>query len=377
MQCACSLFRPTVLFLSVAYLVMALVCTSCERQPPGAEGEPAIATDEAAIGTETRLTSAAVPAPETPAAGLVPQDDDDDPGAPACLPLSDTVPGWIKTHAIRVEPVEEYLRRLSDSCAVAQMRPYDIVDVAACTYEKRAGNRRWCFSVRLFRCHSSADAYGLCSTQRLGTRTGTTSLMWTDRTNDGFVLHAGRSDYYIRVSAGPADDEMLLPQAEQFIGRILLALPKTDPPPLVRTLPSEARQAGRTWFAPTCVPLTAPGARLLTAEQAAALDDILGTSRARGLAAAAYQNDSAEPPDIVWLIEYRTPGDARSAYARYKNLLDRRAAIAASTPAVPDALLLSPVGRFLAGSWSPEEESVMHVLPVLQATLTALAGRPE
>jgi hypothetical protein len=357
--------------------MLAFFATSCKRQPAATEDEPAFATDETAADTKTRLANTTVTARELPAAGLVPQDDGDDPDAPACLPHSDTVPGWIKTRAIRIEPGEEHLQRLSDSLAAARMRPYGIIDVATCTYEKQAGNLPWRLSVTLLRCNSSADAFGLCSTQCLGSRLGHARRIWAGRENDEYVLHAWRSDYYLRVMAGPADNETLLAQAEQFIGRILLALPKTDPPLLVRTLPTEARLGDKTWFAPTCLPLTAPGARLLTAQQAAALDDILGTCGARGLAAAAYRSDPADPPNIVWLIEYPAPGDARSAYARYKNRLDRQAASAATTPFLPDALLLSPVGRFLAGSWSPEEESLMHVLPLLEATLSRLAGQPE
>jgi hypothetical protein len=293
------------------------------------------------------------------------------------LPHSDTVPGWIKTRAIRIDPGEKHLQSLSDSHTAARMRPYGIIDVATCTYEKQAGSRRWRLSVRLLRCNSPAGAFGLCSTQRQGTKLGRAHRIWADRKNNDFLLHAWRSDCYLRVTAGPADDETLLPQARQFVGRILLTLPKVDPPLLVRTLPSESRQTDRIWYAPTCLPLTASGTRLLTTEQATALDNILNTSRARGLAAAEYLSEPSEAPNVVWLIEYGTPGDARSAYARYKNLLDRQAGAAALTTSAPDALLLSPVGRFLAGSWSPEAESVMHVLPLLRATLSRLAGQPE
>ncbi|UCG33424.1 MAG: hypothetical protein JSU68_02090 [Phycisphaerales bacterium] len=377
MRSACSLSPLIATWLPAAFLVTNLFVSACNRQPTPTEDEPAAIAEEAGTGTETHLASTTATAPEMLASGLVARDDDDDPRAPACLPHSDTVPGWVKTQAIRIESGERYLQNLPDSYAASHMRPYGIMDVATCTYEKQAGNRPSRLAVELLRCRSSADAYGLCSTQRLGRDLGHAHRVWADRQDDYYLLHAWRSDYYLRATATPADGETPLSQARQFMGRILLALPKADPPLLVRTLPSEVRQADRIWFAPTCLPLAASGARLLTAEQAVALDDILRMPRARGLAAAAYQSDPAEPPNIVWLIEYPTPGDARSAYARYKNALDRQAGAAMSTPSVPAAVLLSPIDRFLAGSWSPEEESAMHVLPLVRATLSKLAERPE
>ena len=347
--------------------------SACKDEAPVAEeGEPAVGQSDAAEPAETRLADTKLGEPEPPAGKLIPDDENDDAGAPACLPRSDSVAGWIKTNAVRLEPGAAYLQRLQDSNRAAELSPYRILEMARCTYEKTNQGVRFQVTLELLRCASPSDAFGLWSTQRTGEAVGNTGRLWANTSEDLYLLQAWQSDYYLRAEARPVSEARLSAEAERLVGRILLALPQAELPAQVRYLPSSGQLAGQQWFARSCRSLAGPGARLLTPEQAGALDRTLALGRARGLAVAAYQEDQQEPPNYVWLLECATPADAQTAYGQYKSAVDGLAAGDRSVPPVPPALLLSPVGRFLGGSWSPEQESEMHVLPACRLKLSKL-----
>jgi hypothetical protein len=88
------------------------------------------------------------------------------------------------------------------------------------------------------------------------------------------------------------------------------------------------------------------------------LSSILGLGPETLMAISQYDVPQGRRPDTVWLIRYPTPEAARDAQARYVRLLESDTSGHARSTSV-----LDPHGRFLAGTWSAEEESLIFVLP--------------
>jgi hypothetical protein len=317
---------------------------------------------------QTQLAEATLPAA---AAGRqpVPLDEQDDPAAPACLPRSDVVAGWIKTRPARVTPAGQYIRSLDDSLRAAKLRRYRIVEATYCLYEKIIGGARFSLEMEMLRCESPDDAFGLYSTQRQGGPVGHTGRAWACKTGDSYRLYAWQADYMVRAEVRPASDYRIMADAERLLARLLLALPEVEPPKLVRYLPASGGNLEARWFARSCASLVGPLAEVVPAEKTGVLDEVLGMDRAAGIAVAAYDADQEDPPDYIWLVEYGSAADAEQAYQRYRSAAEQAASEKGAASGPPATLLMSPVGRFLAGSWSPEQESVMHLLPVCRTTI--------
>ena len=84
------------------------------------------------------------------------------------------------------------------------------------------------------------------------------------------------------------------------------------------------------------------------------------------LLAAAYQQPGLAGLNYVWLARYPTPAEAKQAYDRYQHAITR----AKPQSALANTLLAAPHGEILAGTWTADRESLMHILPELATRLT-------
>ena len=361
--------RICVLMSGIACVCLSLGIPACKEQATPQQAEtPADQAD----ATSARTASATLESPPPRADRLIPDDDNDQPGAPAFLPRSDTVAGWIKTRAVWLQTARQFLESLEDSDRRAEMAPYRIMDAARCGYEMDVDGTRWSLEVCVLRCRTPDDAFGLFATQRTGRPVGATAQVWCDEGPESLVLQAWQATCYLWAEARPADVERLLPEAEKLLARILLGLPAADPPPLLSHMPTRGRRAERMWFVRGARSLSAPGAALLTPAGADAVDGVLRLKAARGMVAASYEASPGEPPNNIWLVEYESPSDASAAYESYRRALALPPDRGGSAGRVPHTLMISPVGRFLAGSWSAEQESAMYLLPGMRSALSRL-----
>jgi hypothetical protein len=79
---------------------------------------------------------------------------------------------------------------------------------------------------------------------------------------------------------------------------------------------------------------------------------------------AAYRVRGAARPNLVWVVRYDSPDEARKAYDRYQGFLEK-----ATDRQSASTMVLKPSGRYLLGTWTAEEESLGPVLPKLKSNL--------
>ncbi|MGB9626635.1 MAG: hypothetical protein ACPMAQ_17405, partial [Phycisphaerae bacterium] len=163
------------------------------------------------------------------------------------------------------------------------------------------------------------------------------------------------------MTAAADDDHATLAAAARLLrARLLFAVPRADPPELLRLLPRDRLLPEREWLVRKGVALQLPGARELPAIDPERLDALLGLDGRAWLAVAAYEVAPAEPPNYVWVARYPDTASAQQAFERYQAELDQP-----EDEVDHNTMLAGPRGRFIAGTWTADQESVQHLLPRL------------
>jgi len=332
----------------------AVVLIGCNQQPT----EPAATQPTAAPLTQRPAPPTTLPASVTPS-----QDDLDDPDAPTFLPKSNVVGTWVKHRAVRVAipgELEELFSR--DASALEDFR---VKLAASCVYRRIVNDQAELAYVEFVETHDLHDAFGILTVHSTGPETvDIGGLTRVDRTN-GYHLHCWKGRYYVHVYGFVTDDPMFPKALQDLARRITFEMPATSQPPLIEVLPDEQRVEHKLWLVRSARSLTVTDAAEVPCGDANQVDELLGLNKDVLLLVAAYQQPGLAGLNYVWLARYPTPADAEQASKRYQ------LAIAQAKPqsALANTLLVAPHGGTLAGTWTADRESLMHVLPELATRL--------
>jgi len=299
--------------------------------------------------------------------GLAPgADERDAPNAPAVLPRSHEFGGWVKHEPVRVVGPDALDSLVADETMRKAMNSYRLKSVAHCVYRYVPPKEAvpLLLDVLWVEAFDADDAFGLFSVMAPPPRglNADGSQTAERRLADGpLQLFGWQGVVCVRMTAAEDDDRATLAAAARILrARLLFAIPRADPPELLRLLPRDRLLPEREWLVRKAVALQLPGAAELPAIDPERLDALLGLDGRAWLAVAAYEVGPAEPPNYVWIVRYPDAASAEQAFERYQAELDQP-----EDEVDRNTMLAGPRGRFVAGTWTADQESVQHLLPRL------------
>ncbi len=218
----------------------------------------------------------------------------------------------------------------------------------------------------------STDAFGLATcmmpVQPRDTLVGSMSSLET--VEDGQVVHGWQGNYFVHVVSRRLAGPEPRVSVEKLAAALVRPIPTAEPPRLLGYFPTGQRIPGRTWVTRKHLGVLPP-----EVQKQALRGSALETTKSLGLGAdtvmavVAYNPGEGEAPNYVWLVEYPTNQDAMRALGRYKNLLRK----IKPTPLVLMDMARDadgkPVGRYLGGTWTADQESIMNILPEIVGRL--------
>lgn len=360
--------RTGILRTAAGFLLLA--AAACERDTPSSPPFPPSATKRAS--PPARATPALVPSvPDAASIRLPPgADDRDAPNAPAILPRSYDMAGWIKHEPVRVALPNELALLIADDGVRAAMESFLLKSVAHCVYRYAPPDTTapLLLDVLWVQALDSDDAFGLFSVLAAPPRglnaDGSQTAERRDSDNT-FRLFGWQGTVCMQMTVLSDDSRATLAAAARLLrAKLLFSVPRADPPELLRRLPREQLLPEREWLVRKAVALQLPGAAELPAVAPQALDAVLGLDGDVLLAIAAYEVAPGETPNYVWVAQYPEPATAAEAIERYQARLDQP-----GDDVDRNTMLAGPRQRYIAGTWTADQESVQHLLPRLLATL--------
>jgi len=316
------------------------------------------------------------PADQPAASAPTPADDLDDPRAPRALPDSNDVAGWIKTHPIRVAGPDRpgQLVSLIPQLERRQtIQQYRLERASACTYEVD----KITADVLFLEMADPDDAFGLFSvwTSCVGKMIDAAGMMFEiNRNQEGYDIVGWQGTTCLAMNVTARAHQDAEKSAEQLARHILFNVPSTDPPFIIRAIPSAMLTNGKVWMVRRTTALTNSPVPLLADVAAADLDEVLGLTGAEKLWIAALGQPSPTTADnlpntatslptwshVIWVVRYAEAADANQAFSRYqKKLASPRTGLDHRT------IVREPVGTYLVGSWTADAEAAKPVLPAL------------
>ncbi len=341
----------------LATAVVALcVVAACERRPE--VSEPA----EEAAGEVTdayRLASDGVEGARP--RGSLPRatEEADAAGAPSFLPRGAAAGGWTRTQAVRAMELDVVRARFSPALDGAALG-----EAYACRYEADAGLM---VDVLVLRFAGSDEAYGAFSMMGRGEAERATRYVRVDEGADALTMYAWQGEWVAVLRGAPPARGELRRACARLLGRMLLPIPAADPPALLAALVPGGGVDVQPWpmRARSVRSLQPQIADVLSSAQAAALDEVLGLDGTAVLVTGQMSASEADEFNLIWLVAYPSGEAATAAWERYQEArLDGQRNL-------PTTILTDAAGRYLLGSWSPEQESTMHLLPRLRNALRA------
>jgi hypothetical protein len=282
----------------------------------------------------------------------------DDRGAPAAFPADDEVPGWRKRTGVRVAVGEEMAHLMSAESA-ARLVGFQLRQLSWAEYEYEDVDPPAAATVFLLETASLSDAFGVSTVLRdvsadaLFAMTIAHPIGWTICGASGRCVAVLACEWEEGSEAGALLRHLQEACAEP--GKIVVpldALPSTDPSP------------NGLWLVRRTSALAA-AAPDLPLEHADEIDQLLGLGQVDAwLLAASYPAPGGKRDNVVWVCSYPSADDASAAYLTYRNLMERRAPEWARSH-----FLKSPIGRYLLGTWTIEEESLAPLLDRIAARL--------
>lgn len=298
----------------------------------------------------------AAPAPTPPVAPPRPADADDDALAPGCLPKSGAAGDWVKVVPIKTYSAPELIKQLPAELA-ARAGTFGIKSAAGCAYARPAGGRHCHADVLLIEATRIDDAYGLMSIQSAAPESEIGGCFIRMETRDGLHCHAWQGLNYLHVWSVDTD-EMTAAAIRKLVQNIASRIQREDPPALLDALPRQNAIPGRRWLVRTLTALPPDGLGLSPAPDWAKLSEVMQLGPDTITAICQYEVPKGRRPDTVWVVAYSSVDAARDAYARYIRHLEQD-----TSPASLSTNVSEPRGRFLTGTWTTEEESILYVLP--------------
>lgn len=300
-------------------------------------------------GTTAQAPAAPVTAPKA-------ADADDDALAPGCLPKSGAAGDWVKVAPIETYSAAELIAKMPPELA-ARVKTFGIKSAAECTYARPAGGRHCQADVLLIEATRVDDAFGLMSIHSAAPESEIGGCFIRMDTKDGLHFHAWQGLNYLHVWSVDTD-EMTAAAMRKLVQNIASRIQREDPPALLDALPRQNAIPGRRWLVRTLTALPPDALGLSPAPDWAKLSDLMQLGPDTIVAICQYEVPKGRRPDTVWVAAYSSADAARDAYARYIRHLEQD-----SSPASLSTNVSEPRGRFLTGTWTTEEESILYVLP--------------
>ncbi len=335
--------------IAVFAIFVVFVNGACEKKSP----PPAPPTQAAPKKKKPAPPAAAAPAK-------------DDPATPAWLPDPEEIPGWVRSANVQALIPGEWDRLNSEELRRC-IGAYSIKTVLTFRYESvlpAPGGAIAEFA--LCQGASSTDVFGLATcmmpVQPRDTLVGSMSSLET--VEDGQVVNGWQGNYFVHVVSRRLAGPEPRVSVEKLAAALVRPITTAEPPRLLSYFPTGQRIPGRTWVTRKHLGVLPP-----EVQKQALRGSALETTKSLGLGAdtvmavVAYNPGKGEAPNYVWLVEYPTNQDAMRALGRYKNLLRK----IKPTPLVLMDMARDadgkPVGRYLGGTWTADQESIMNILP--------------
>ena len=295
-------------------------------------------------------------APVRPVEAPTPADASDDALAPSCLPRSGAAGDWTKVEPVHVVSVND-LAGLVPADTAARLTTFSIKSAARCVYARPAGARLSVAEVLLIEAARAEDAYGLLTVQSSAAETESGGCRIRAEAADGLALHAWQGVYYLRLRSVDGDAESAAAM-RKLLFNVASRIQREDLPTLLEALPTQSAISGKRWLVRRLSALPPDALGLSPSPDWQRIDDVLKLGNETLVAICQYEAPQARRPDTVWLISFPSVDAARDARARYARHLEQDDSRASESTS-----LLDPHGRFLVGTWTAEEESLLYILP--------------
>jgi len=302
----------------------------------------------------------------------IPVDDQDAPGSPPALPKSSRLGAWIKVRPVRLAAGEEIGAALGDARRAERLAGFRVERLATCAYRRRGDESDRTANLELFETVSAADALGMLLAESSGENhpagPGMIGFIRAQRQAGRAEWYGWQGYHYVHLWVNAEADPDLTKTVEQLLGDILLSTPGAPVPALLEFLPHDGRHPGQVWLVRSARALRGPSGPKLRWPDHQAADKLLGLRGDALMALGGYCVPGSEEVNYVFVVQYPTADEAQAAFGRLSHQ---------SGPLALPCLLTDPVGERLAGSFTPESESVAHVLPVARrGLLSAEGGQP-
>ncbi len=347
--------KLTNVILAVFAMSVLFVNGACEKKSP----PPTPPTQTAPQKSKQTPPTAADPAKDQSA-------------TPAWLPDPEEIPGWVRSGNVQALSSGQW-DQLDNEALKRCVGAYSIKTVLTFRYESvlpAPGGMIADFA--LCQASSSTDAYGLATCMMpVGPRdtlVGSMSSLETSET--GQIVSGWQGDYFVHVVSRRLDGPEPRVSVEKLAAALVRPIPTAERPRLLGYFPTAQRIPGRTWV--TCKHL---GILPPEVQKQALRGSALETTKSLGLGAetrmavVAYNAGEGESPNYVWLVEYPTHEDAISAIGRYKNMLRKIKPMPLVLMDMPRDADGKSVGRYLCGTWTADQESIMNILPEIVGKL--------
>lgn len=324
-----------------------LLFAACDNKPASSAG----ATNGSASSVASPSNIRSLPHPA---------DAEDDALAPGCLPRSGAAGDWTKVAPIKTFPASE-LSKLMPPEVAARCKTFGIKSAARCTYARPAGGRHCQADVLLIEATRVEDAFGLMSIHSSAPEEEIGGCIIRTSMKDGLHSHAWQGLNYLHVWSVDTD-EAAAAAVRKLVQNIASRIQREEPPALLEALPKQGAVPGKRWLVRNLTALPPEALGLTPSPDWERVSEAMSLAPDTIIAICQYEVPRARRPDTVWVAAYSSVDAARDAHARYSQFLERD-----KSPATLSTSVMDPQDRFLTGTWTAEEESMLYVMPrVLQ-----------
>lgn len=300
----------------------------------------------------------------TPRAALPPgADGRDAPGSPNFLPRSGDLDGWVKVEPVVAADATQVARIVSADAA-ARLKNFALDSAAACTYGfYHGGGEPLMIRLVAYSARSPDDGYGIATILSNAPQSescgGLCRVESQPRTR--YVVWQGRVAIDATADRG---GDVGRDDLRRFLLHIVSRIPRENPPAITLAMPTATSLPGRQWLVRHLAALDPRQIGLNPPLDFGQMSNLLGLGSQTLMYVGSHELRGARRPNTVWIVQYPSAIAARDAHRRIERFLaDNPSAAWQSTN------VLKPVGRFLVGTWTAEEESLQSIMPKIAAVL--------